>query len=111
MADTIPAPEKPMTRFEAQRKLGLFATNDYVMLGLVALSLLLTANYAIFGSRNGVILILGVLTAIFFMLLWLVVLAYRVLVFILDLHSDIALMPEAAARIAAGYFEGRVPRK
>ena len=38
---------------------------------------------------------------------WLIVLVYRVLVFLLDMHADIVLLPEAASRIVLGYYEGR----
>lgn len=112
MADsTIPAPEKQLTRFEAQKRLGLFATHDYAMLFLIAATILTMVAYAVFGKPTLGYLLLGCCVVLFWMLLWLVVLVYRALVFILDLHADVALMPEAAARIAAGYFEGRVPPK
>lgn len=108
----IPAPEKPMSRFEAQRKLGLFAPHDVAMFAGIVIGLVLIAAQAIFVSEvDKLKLILELGVVILFTQAWLVVLVYRALVFILDLHSEVSLMPEAAARIAAGYFEGRKPAK
>lgn len=98
-----------MTRFEAQRKLGLFAAHDYVMLAFILFTLFVTVSYIVFSKASLVALILAALVLILLLLAWLVVLAYRIMVFVLDLHAEIALLPQAAARIAAGYFEGRIP--
>jgi len=111
--DTIPAPEKPMTRLEAQRKLGLFAPFDitiFAFVVLLTLASLVTFIGAAFDVEVNYPKATLILCAdILLCLVWLIVLAYRAMVFILDLHSDVALMPEAAGRIAAGYFEGKVP--
>lgn len=107
--DPVPEGVK-ISRLQAQVNLGLFATHDWLMLGLVALSLIMIAMFAVWGDLTVNKTIICLLCACFFALAWLIVLAYRCLVFILDLHSDVALMPEAAARIAVGYFEGR-PKK
>ena len=105
-----------MSRFQAQRRLGLFAMHDAAMFaaivfGIVVLilqgCLLQPDNLLLFRAK--LLLELGVV--ILCALAWLIVLAYRILVFILDLHGDVALMPEAAARIAASYIEGRKPAK
>jgi hypothetical protein len=113
MPDTIPAPEKPMTRLQAQRKLGLFAPFDitiFVFVVLLTLASLVTFVGAAFGVEVNYPKATLILCAdILLCLAWLIVLVYRAMVFILDLHSDVALMPEAAGRIAAGYFEGRLP--
>jgi hypothetical protein len=106
--DEIPAPPKDMTRFEAQRRLGLFAKWDVTMLVLVLLTWTVIGFYWLFRPEPKFdSVILGFLVSTVLLLAWAVVLLYRVLVFLLDLHADISLMPEAAARIAAGYFEGR----
>lgn len=116
MPDVIPAPVKPLTRFEAQRKLGLFAPHDLVMFGFIMLCLLgdfiTLAGHVMFRTEIDYVKFFAVTcAAIVLGLAWLIVLAYRILVFILDLHAEVGLMPEAAARIAAGYFEGRKPTK
>lgn len=116
MPDTIPAPEAPLSRFEAQRKLGLFAAHDIVMFSFIVLclaaNLISLAGFALFRwDVNWMKMLLVFNLALVLGVAWLVVLVYRILVFILDLHAEVALMPEAAARIAAGYFEGRKPSK
>ena len=115
MPDTIPAPEKPMTRFEAQRHFGLFAPHDIVMFGFIAVcslvdAVLLLGHYVFKSEISYAHFFIVACAAIACGLAWLIVLAYRILVFILDLHASVALMPESAARIAAGYFEGRKPK-
>lgn len=93
-----------MTRAEAQRKLGLFAPHDYVTMGLVVFSWMTLGFWAFFGDPT----LLNVLGIVIFnvvlMQIWLVILVYRVLVFVLDMQADVNLMPETAARIAVGYI-------
>lgn len=106
-----PVPEgTQFTRLQAQVNLGLFAAHDWVMLMLAVGSAGCIALLGIFGQLTILKAIVCLLCSCFFLLAWLIVLIYRCLVFILDLHSDVALMPEAAARIAVGYLEGR-PKK
>ena len=106
--DEIPAPEKSITRFEAQRKLGLFAKWDMTMLILILVAWVIIGFYWWFRPEPSFTsIIFGLLFSIALMLAWLIVLVYRVLVFLLDLHSDVILMPEAASRIVLGYWEGR----
>lgn len=100
-----------MTRFQAQRALGLFAPHDYMMLVCVLLSLAGCAAYCVFNPEPNLVKVVLVGCAIIvFMLAWLIVLVYRAMVFILDLHSEVALMPEASARIAVGFLQG-APKK
>jgi len=100
-------PGKQMTRFEAQRKLGLFAPHDVVMLGLIVAVWITMGFWALFGMPSPLHLLALACVNIFLTQCWIVVLVYRVLVFILDVQADINLMPEAAARIVLGYWEGR----
>lgn len=101
----------PMTRFQAQRALGLFAPHDYLMLACVVLSLAGCAAYCAFNPEPNLVKVVLVGCAIIvFMLAWLIVLVYRAMVFTLDLHSEVALMPEASARIAVGFLQG-TPKK
>lgn len=104
---TVLAPEKPLTRFQAQKKLGLFAPHDYVMLSLITWVWVTLLFWWIFGKPQPVHLIGLAIVNIFLTQLWIIVLVYRCLVFILDLHADVGLMPEAAARIVVGFWEGR----
>lgn len=99
--------EPVMTRFEAQRKLGLFAAHDYVMLTAIVLVWVTLGFWSLFGSPDALHLLAAAAVNLFLTQCWLVVLIYRCLVFILDLQADINLMPEAAARIVLGFWEGR----
>lgn len=96
-----------LSRFQAQRKLGLFAPHDYVMLTLILTVWITLGFWKLFGDPTSVNLIALAILNIFLAQCWLIVLAYRCLVFILDVQADINLMPEAAARIVLGYWEGR----
>jgi hypothetical protein len=104
---TIPAPETPLTRFQAQRKLGLFAGLDYTVMAVLFFSWLTLGFWKLFGHPELLQLIVFAIVNVVLMQLWIIVLCYRVLVFILDLGADINLMPQAAARIVVGYWEGR----
>lgn len=96
-----------MSRFEAQRKLGLFAPHDYVMMILILAVWITLGFWKLFGSPEPIHLIALAIVNIFLTQCWLIVIVYRVLVFILDVQADINLMPEAAARIVLGFWEGR----
>lgn len=96
-----------LTRFQAQQKLGLCAPHDYVMLILIILTWVTLGFWKLFGNPTVLNLIAVVLINIVLTQCWIVVLAYRCLVFILDVQADINLMPEAAARIVIGFREGR----
>jgi hypothetical protein len=113
MANALPAvmaPEKPLTRGQAQRQLGLFAPHDYCMLGLIIGLWVTLGFWRLFGAPTALELLALAVVNVVLAQLWLIALAYRCLVFILDLHADISLMPEAAARIVLGFREGRAPR-
>jgi len=104
---SVPAPETPMTRFQAQRKLGLFAGLDYTVAALLIFSWMTLGFWKLFGHPELLQLVVFAIVNIVFMQLWIIVLVYRVLVFVLDIGADINLLPEAAARIVVGYWEGR----
>lgn len=100
--------DKPPTRFEAQVALGLFAAHDYAMAILCVVSLVVIGLYTFLAVEPNWFRVLACLCGVvIFQLAWLVVLVYRAMVFVLDLHAEIALMPEAAARIAVGFLQGK----
>lgn len=104
------APGRPLTRFEAQRALGLFAPHDIVMLLLGCASWIVMAVLACFGPAiETTAYVIWALINVAFAQFWLLVLVYRVLVWILDLNAEIGLMPDAAARIAVGFLQGKQP--
>lgn len=96
-----------MTRFQAQRKFGLLAPMDYTFMALIALSWVTLGFWRLFGDPTAINLLALAVVNIFLMQGWIVVLVYRVLVWILDTNADINLLPEAAARIVLGFWEGR----
>ena len=101
--DRQPA-DKPMTRAEAQRKLGLFAPHDFVTMAFIGLSWVTLIFWKIFGEPTLVNVLCIVALNIVLMQIMTVILLYRVLVFVLDLQADVNLMPETAARIASAYL-------
>lgn len=103
----ILAPEVPLSRFQAQRKLGLFAPLDVTIVIVMIASWVTLGFWQLFGAPQPLQLIAFALVNIFLTQVWAIVLVYRCLVFILDLQADINLMPEAAARIVVGFWEGR----
>ena len=107
MSSTIPAPDKPLSRFEAQRKLGLIAAIDFTLLGLICFLWITLGFWWLFGSPEAMKLVAFAIVNITITQAWLIVLAFRVMVFVMDLGADINLMPQAAARIAISYWEGR----
>lgn len=108
--DTKPISDegKPLTRFSAQLKLGLFAPHDYVMLGIIVSTWITLGFWQLFGTPTALNLIALAVFILFLTQCWIIVLVYRCLVFILDVQADINLMPEAAARIVIGFKEGRL---
>ncbi len=101
------APEKPLTRFQAQRNFGLMAHFDYGFIGVILFSWITLGFWKFFGDPTPINLIALAILNLFIMQLWIVLLIYRVLVWLLDTNADINLMPEAAARIVLGFWEGR----
>ena len=106
---TVPAPqpEEKLSRFQAQVKLGLITGVDVTAAVLLLLSWITLGYWFIFGKPTIVNAIFVLLVDIMVFQTWLTLLAFRVMVFVLDLGAEINLMPQAAARIVAGYFEGR----
>ncbi len=105
----IPVKEtEHLTRFKAQLKFGLFAKWDYTMLSGIVAIWLITGFYWWFRPEPSFqVVIVALLASILLGIGWLIVLVYRVLVWVLDVQADINLLPQAAARIVAGYYEGR----
>lgn len=94
-----------MTRFQAQKQLGLFAKHDIVMLCLIVFLWITLGYWSIFGSATILQVLTGLVLTVVLLLAWAIVLLYRCLVWILDVQGIINLMPAAAARIVAGYYD------
>lgn len=101
------AQQEAWTRWQAQKHFGLVGRIDWTLGGFMAVSILGTILSAVlpFVSIGVVCVNLGL--ALLFAAVWIIILLYRALIFILDLHADVALMPDSAARIVAGYYEGK----
>ena len=98
-----------MTRLEAQVKLGLFAPHDIVTLILVLGSWIGTGIWYWKGDPSLLQIAVLLLLSLNLVALWIVVLAFRILVFILDMSADMHLRPETASRMAVAYLQGRAP--
>lgn len=105
---TVETKNTAMTRAEALRALGLYAKHDRVS-GALATMLVIASVAHLFVGPHPLRAILLLLVAVVVLLQWLIILAYRVGTFVLDLHADVGLMPEAAARIAVAYLGGAQP--
>jgi len=97
--------EQPITRFQAQRKLGLFAPHDYVMCSLITVAWVTMIFWAIFGSPGSIQLLAVAVMTMFFTQCWIIVLLYRILVFLLDMHADITLLPRSAAQMVLEHWK------
>lgn len=96
--------EPPMTRTQALLKMGFFQTVDILF---IVLFLLAGACFVFQASRvemdlRWVLICLFATVAV--LGIWAVILAFRCMSFVLDMMADINLMPEAAARIVAGFY-------
>lgn len=126
MADAIPAPpgqtapqaqgtmvvEKPLTQWEALKEAGWWTRYDWVVLGLILALWIVTGFWLVFspanpeGTPRTTILIVILLASISLKLLWLISLIFRCSWFVLKAHADIAMLPNASARIAVAYLSG-----
>lgn len=103
----VVAPEKQPTRWEAQRHFGLVAGLDFTVWGVLALLWVTLGFWKLFGDPTAINLIAMAIVNLFLMQVYIIVLIFRTLVLILDTNADINLLPEAAARIVIGFWEGR----
>lgn len=106
-----PAEEQPMTRLQAQVRLGLFAPHDAVTLACVLGCWLGALLWYGLGSPSALQIALLLLISLNLAAACIIVLVYRALVFLLDISADVNLMPEASARIAVAYLQGRQPER
>jgi uncharacterized RDD family membrane protein YckC len=108
--DTAAKPELPPlgglipTHFEALKARGWWLPYDWAVVAALALTFVTLLFWRIFGSPTALNLIAVLLVNIFIALLWIISLVFRCACFVLETQADINLMPEASARIVAGYF-------
>jgi hypothetical protein len=99
------APAEPsMTRTQALLKMGFFQVVDILFIVLFVAA---GACFVYHVSRVEMDLrwvLIGLFSTFAVLLIWAVILAFRCMSFVLDMMADINLMPEAAARIVAGFY-------
>lgn len=108
MSNPTDTPEvQKMTRFQAQRLLGLWAPHDFVVGGLLVLSFVVLIVWAVVGDISAMQVCGVLLFDVVLALTQVIVLLYRCMTYILDLHASVETLPEASARIAAAYLQGK----
>lgn len=100
-------PDAKLTRLQAQRQLGLWAPNDIVVGIVILLSLFALVVWWIVGDLTALQCLCVLMFDVLLALCQVVILIYRVLIFILDMHASVETLPPAAARIAAAFLQGK----
>lgn len=92
------------TKWEALKARGWWLPYDWCVVILLGASFVTLFFWKIFGDPTAINFIAMLLVDIFLCLLWIISLIFRCSCFVLETQADINLMPEASARIVAGYF-------
>lgn len=92
------------TKWEALKARGWWLPYDWFVVVLLGASFVTLFFWKIFGDPTAINFIAMLLVDIFLCLLWIISLIFRCSCFVLETQADINLMPEASARIVAGYF-------
>jgi hypothetical protein len=112
MPSLEPAKEAPLpvmggpipTKWEALKARGWWLPYDWGMVVALAATVVTIFFWWVFGTPTALNLIAVLLVDILIALLWIISLIFRCSCFVLETQADINLMPEASARIVAGYF-------
>lgn len=99
------------SKFDALRAFGWILPFDYVMVALLLGSVVTVGFYFLFGSPTVIKLVAFAIVDIFIFQVWIVSLVFRCSCFVLETQADINLMPEAAAKIAVAFLQGKRPSK
>lgn len=99
------------SKFEALRAFGWILPFDYAMVAMLAMSVVTVGFYFLFGNPTVVKLVAFAIVDIFIFQVWIVSLVFRCSCFVLETQADINLMPEAAAKIAVAFLQGKRPSK
>lgn len=100
-----------VTKSEALKARGWIQPVDYIIIGVILTTLVTVFFWWLFGAPTALNIIAVVLVDIFVAQLWMILLIFRCACFVLETQADINLMPEASARIVAGYFNMSPTRK
>ena len=127
MSDAVPTPigqkpvptqstiiaQKPYTEWEALKEAGWWVPYDWCILVLLGMVWVTTGFWFIFSTvtpeslSRPTVIITVLLFSITVKLFWLITLVFRCSRFVLKAHADVAMMPEASARIAVAYLSGK----
>jgi hypothetical protein len=123
MADAIPSgnaqPVEPqstvivspaMSQWAAMRQAGWWSGLDTTIVTLLSVLWLTALYWKVFGHPTMLVFIAFLLVTIALQLVWATILIFRCAWFVLRLNADVALMPEASARIAVAYLAGLTPK-
>ena len=126
MADAIPTPEgqtapqaqgtmiveKPMTQWQALKEAGWWTAFDWIILAVILAVWIVTGFWFLFHTSTPestpplTVLLVVLLANISLKLVWLISLVFRCSWFVLKAHADIAMLPNASARIEVAYLSG-----
>ncbi len=97
----------PMSLWQALRAAGWWSGIDSTLSFLIVMVWVTGIFWKIFGDPGVLNLIALLLASLSLNVVWATIVGFRAARFVLDVRSDINLMPEAAARIAAAFITGK----
>ncbi len=119
MADAVPTPaaqqpkvqstivvEKPLSELEALKQAGWWSPVDTLIVGSICAAWLTGFYWVLFGHPEFIHFVALLLITVILLQSWLIVLILRCSRFVLRAHADIAMLPDASARIAVAYLSG-----
>jgi len=86
---------------------------DWIMLAVILVMWIVSGFWFLFhqsspeGTPKLLVLLAVLMASIMFKLIWLISLVFRCSWFVLKAHADIAMLPNASARIAVAYLSGQ----
>lgn len=96
---------KPYTELDALVEVGAWKPIDLVAVSLFGISFTASVLCMAFGWAPAHKVVLCVLFALIFLLLWLISLVYRTMFFIVKVWADIKGLPADAARLAVSFVQ------
>ena len=99
------------SKWQALKAFGWILPFDFFMASMIGLSIVTVGFYFLFGNPTVIRLLAFAIVDIFIFQIWIVSLVFRCSCFVLETQADINLMPEAAAKIAVAFLQGKRPSK
>jgi hypothetical protein len=107
-AQAIVEPEAS-SKYQAYRRIGLIQGIDYTFTALILAHFIVALFAVIFGKMTTTFGIVLAVQAYGLALAWILLLVYRVGVFVVELRANVELLPFDSARIAVGFLQGGTP--